>query len=579
MKLNFRVDQSSCWVLLGGFFGIIIATFIGMEFSFIASFLAGFAGLFFLTCKPDTPNVLPCVVFSFLSAGFVVLSSWLNVIFSVFETEEMQSRVIYSFFFTLIVIPFFMAYQHKKRLNTDYKLLHQYAWDRPFIYCGAWVFVGVLFLVFFLWSSLFKLVGITIFEQVFENAYFIAAAIGGGFALAVALLGQHAKIVDTTKQLVETLLAVLAPVIMSIMLLFLMILPFSGVSIIFNTGSASYIMASIVVLGVVIINAIIRDERVCESRLLQWCAKIIAITLPFFAFIALWAVYIRFSQYGLTQKRIDAFILLCFAALYSCSYAWFVLASWWQDWAAVLRRVNIVNALVVLVVCSVMMSPLIDTNHISIWQQKRAFLSGQIKIENFDFAALKFKMGPKGLEALEDIRLAAPTYQAPDLLLGYLKKVDQASNYYNSDGVITAKTDDFMSAIDTYPANTELPAGFMDYILVQETWQVESCLKNKDITADRCVFILADMIGDAKPEVFIFYKNINRPDFFYSIKNGDWKKSYNVDLSRVDNVDNNAFFWSAFKAAIAAKTIKTVPADLKMLKIGDVFVKVLPYTE
>lgn len=585
MKLDLKADNPTLLALIGAVFGVLVF-FAGSDLPWLALFFAMTAGLFFLTCRTNAEDVLHPFAFAAAFAAYLAVCGWLGGAeqdYGVFRYSGFDSKLFYALFLLVIAVPFFMAYIEKGYPNADYRLLHQYAWDRPFLFGGAWLFVGILWAILGIWMALFNAIGIPVFDDVFSNAFFVAGSIGGGYALGVTILMRQERIIGAMRHLAETLFAVLAPVLTALVVVFLLVLPATGIAVVWDIGHTSGYIAAIVMLAITMINAIIRDggQGASNSGLMRLCARVLALTLPVMAFIALMAIQMRISQYGLTPRRIDGAILMTVAMLYACTYAWTAASLWAQDWEAGLRRVNVTNALIVFALCALMLTPIVDLERISVWQQKRALLSGRISPDDFDFGALKFKLGPAGLEALEDIRKAAPGHKESAKLLEALKEVDAAKSHYDWDGRFrpgkqpVVRTSDLASAIDVFPKGAAVPDGFWDWFANSENGEARRCIEHIANKEDRCRILLADVMGDTTYEIFLFRKDEYEVSGFERGTKRDWQRInvYTRDYITPDEL------WKKSRATLDAGNVQVVPTDYKMIRFGDTILEVMPTRE
>lgn len=589
--LRVQVDNPTLLTLMGAVLGLVVRMCLP-EFSWWAFFFGMFCISFMLTFQADQKEVTRTAFYAAGVSAFLAVSGWLSALLlnepNIGEYASRFSKsggslggVFYGAIVFIISAAFFMAYSKKGYWNADYKLLDQYAWGRPLIYVGSWVFVLLVWIILGIWIGLFTVLGISIFKTIFLQPWFVATSIGGAFSLGALILVRQEGIIGSSRALCENLFSVLAPLLALLILLFLAILPITGLDAIWDTGNTNALIASLIVMGILVINAIIRCEGEVTSKLYSLCARLLALTMPVLAVIAYWALAVRVGAYGLTPRRIDAIILMGVASLYAITYAVAAFSCWKTGWENRIRQINVINALVVLVVAAVMVTPIINLRAISAWQQKNALLSGRIAVEHFDFAAMKYRLGKSGVNALEDIRAAAATHPQRALLLAKLNDVTQSENYYEAarkqnDEDVSLKPGEDISAIYVITPANALMTPEMVNALSRQSYEFKECRK---LMADgpksqkRCVLTLVDAYGDQGKEILVMGPHgISR--MLYRKENGTWGQM-SVTL-RIPTVKERPAANEAVRAALLAGLVKAIPTDYKMLNAGGVILQITP---
>ncbi len=574
---TFRVqaDNITVLTLIGGALGFATRMCVP-SFPWWAFFFTAFAVAFVLSYRNEQSDTLKTALYALVISGFLAVCGWLNAVVQntgldagafVRGVGAPLSGSLGGFFYGSIVFiisaAFFMAYSAKGRWNADYMLLDQFAWDRPLIYVGAWFFVGLFWAILGLWMVLFSVLGIPIFKTVFTQPWFISTAIGAAFALGAALLVRQEGILASTRSLVETLGSVLTPMLALLVTLFIVVLPVTGLGPIWETGHTSAMVATLIVFSVLFINAIIRREGCVANRLYALSARVLAVALPVLALLAFWALAERITTYGLTPRRIDAVVLMGIASLYAVTYAVSALTKWRMGWEAQIRRVNVVNALAVLVVAAIMTTPIVNSYALSAWQQKNALLSGRIAVSQFDFAAMKFRLGEPGKKALEDIRAAAAAHAQGPVILEKLAMVDKADSYYDlkrtqgEAGQEPLGMDQLVQAFAVLPAGTPIPDWLADSGK-KASLNIKECQK-QTTPEKRCYMVVTDLYGDAAPEVVVFGMYASN---YVLHRKADGTVTWNYVSPRGGK-------HADLRKALAAGQFDVVTPDFKILKIGD----------
>ncbi len=203
-------------------------------------------------------------------------------------------------------------------------------------------------------------------------------------------------------------LAVLAPVLGAGLLLFLIALPFTGLSALWDaTKSTTPILLACAIGAFILINAVLGDgEEEERGRPLHWGAMGLGLAVLPLAVIAAIATGLRIGQYGFTPDRLWALTFVIVAAAYGVAYL-VTLLRWRQGWAPHLRPANLRLAFALCVLALLLATPIVSFNAISTRDQVARLESGRTRPDRFDWRALAFDFGAPGRRALERLKLAA----------------------------------------------------------------------------------------------------------------------------------------------------------------------------
>ncbi len=120
---------------------------------------------------------------------------------------------------------------------------------------------GLTWLVLLLWSELFKLVGITFFNTLFfATDWFIYLTLGLVTALAVILARTQSRLIDSIQKLFTLIATGLLPLVSLLTLMFIITLPFTGLSAISRHISAAGLLLTLAFLQLILM-AIVRDPQ------------------------------------------------------------------------------------------------------------------------------------------------------------------------------------------------------------------------------------------------------------------------------------------------------------------------------
>ncbi|GAA0300224.1 hypothetical protein GCM10009087_07570 [Sphingomonas oligophenolica] len=306
-----------------------------------------------------------------------------------------------------ITVPLFQTARDEGRARFPYAEVHGHAWTNVVLWCACWAFTGIVFLLAWLLSALFDLIGLHFLRELLEKSWFAAALAGAAFGGALGLLRERDRIVRLLQRVVTAVLAVLAPVLGVGLLLFLVALPFTGLHALWEaTKSTTPILLSCVIGALILANAVIGDgeDEELTNPVLRWGAMALGLAALPLCVIAAIATGLRIDQYGFTPDRLWALVFVILATTYGVAY--FVsLVLGRNQWAARVRPANLRIAFIVAAVALFLATPILSFNAISTADQVARLESGRITPDKFDWAALAFDFGDPGKAALK--RLAA----------------------------------------------------------------------------------------------------------------------------------------------------------------------------
>lgn len=308
-----------------------------------------------------------------------------------------------------IAAPLFQVARDQGGWRLPYPEVHRHAWTNVVIWCAAWLFVGIVWLLVWLLSALFQLIGIDFIHDVIDDAWFAHMLTGGAFGGAVGLLRERDRIVGTLRRVVTAILSVLAPVLGVGLLIFLLALPFTGLAPLWEaTKSTTPILLVCVIGALILANAVIGDSEEDEGKSppLRYGAMALAAAMLPLALIAAVSTGLRINQYGLTPDRLWAVVFTMIATAYGLAYL-VALARRRLDWGEAVRPANLRLAIGLGVLALLLSTPLLSFGAISARDQLARLESGRTTADQFDWAALRFDFGPAGKRALERLKATA----------------------------------------------------------------------------------------------------------------------------------------------------------------------------
>ena len=313
-------------------------------------------------------------------------------------------------FFAILAIPLFQAGFHRRKWATPYAETHFHVWTDAVSGGGAIAFVGLSWLVLWLLHALFSIVGIEAIEALIDTEGFAGAFMGATFGGAMGVLRNQLGILGTLQRVVMLVFALLAVPFAAALLVFLVILLFSGGNALWEaTDAATPVLLACAVAAFVLANSIIRDDDAARSGnvVMQAAALVLAFCIfPLTVFAAI-SMGIRIDQHGLSPERIWALVAIVIATAYGLAY-WIGLARGrMSGWSEHLRVTNLRLAVASCAVALILAFPLVDFGAMSASNQIARLERGEVTVEEFDFDALKWDFGDAGREALAGLARSA----------------------------------------------------------------------------------------------------------------------------------------------------------------------------
>lgn len=302
-----------------------------------------------------------------------------------------------------IAAPLFQAARDAGALRLPYASVHDHAWTNVVLWCACWAFVAVVFALAWLLAALFSLIKIDVLRDLLVKEWFWRLLIGAAFGTGLGVLRENDRVVRLLQRVVATVLAVLAPVLAAGLALFLLALPFTGLSALWKaTSAATPVLLSCAVGALILANAVIGNAADEEKRFapLRFGAMVLAAAILPLAVIAAISTGLRIGQYGYTPERLWAVVFVTLACLYGAAY-WIALVRGRLSWAARVRPANLALACATCAAALVLATPLVGFNAISTRDQVARLESGKVSAEDFDWRALAFDFGAPGREALK----------------------------------------------------------------------------------------------------------------------------------------------------------------------------------
>ena len=271
------------------------------------------------------------------------------------------------------------------RTPVTYQALFTYSWRNFLVTALSGGMAGGVGLILLLWGELFSMIGIEFFAELFAEDWFLFPVLTVAFGLGVFIFRRLAGMIDGITGLLEGLMRLLLPLIVSVAVIFLAALPFTGLQPLWETGNGTAALICLNAFSLLFINAAYQTGGGAPypptvHRLLYAGIAL----LPIISALALYGLYLRVAQYGWTVERCWALVACLLLALFSTGYAAGILRHR-ADWPYSLAQVNRFTGWAVAALMLLANSPLLDFRSISLASQLGRVEAGEIELRDFDF--------------------------------------------------------------------------------------------------------------------------------------------------------------------------------------------------
>lgn len=427
---------------------------------------------------------------SSISPGFIRATSFFVMVFSI------------GFFF--IAHTLVLAGAQDGRRIARYTTYFESGWKLFIQLLFSAFFVGGLWLVLYLGSTMFLLVELRFLRGLIEEAWFSVPVTCFAFSCALHVTDVRPAIVRGIRTLLLVLMAWILPVASLLSLGFLLALPFTGLEVLWKTRHATAMLLSMAAVLVVLVNAAYQtgDGAPAAARTVRLSARVSCFLLLPLTVLGIHALSLRVGDYGWTPDRVIGAACLLVAAGYACGYNWATVGK--GPWLGRIREVNICAAGIVLAVLFALFTPIADPARISVASQMALLEKGRISASAFDYGFLRFQGERYGQEALQRLAAGIPApagMSASDAALVRERAKQAMSLEWRGDNRSVPGVE-IAANLKIWPQGARLPAGFplRDWNLNVESPRLPLCLTKPDRVCDT---FLVDIDGDGRDEVLI----------------------------------------------------------------------------
>ncbi|MBA3582489.1 MAG: DUF4153 domain-containing protein [Gammaproteobacteria bacterium] len=427
----------------------------------------------------------------------------------------------------------------------------------------ASLLASVLFLeliswgVLWLWASLFEIVKISFFKDLFFDYNFaivFCCVFGAVLLIVLRQVKLHEELIDKVFAFSGR---VLSPVLALLSLTFVVVLPFTGLEPLWETKTAAATMLWLIVLSITFFNLAERNQLAATGwrklvRNLSWLGLL---ALPIYCGLAAYAVYLRINQYGWTLDRLWGVWVCIAASLFALSYA-ILAARYGVHWNRFLKPANYMLSLVLLVLLIAPYTPAVNFYAISAHSQAQRILKNPVEPTIEELRYLRFNLGRAGVKQLEKLKIFYEKKGSASLVIDIDRLLKQKKREVE-DAAKDSEIEDYITLI---PVNQAIPEDFRQYLETKEIDLMNRCLE----AGNKCYLFNINMDNYPDSEWVLlkdYYYNTNGYVFSFNTKNSEW--------SQIASLTKSSGCAKNLRDSLMKGEYQAVPAMFKTLKIGN----------
>jgi len=310
-----------------------------------------------------------------------------------------------------IAVPLFQVLRDEGRLRLPVRPVHAYIWSNLIVGAAAAAFVLVTFLLAFLLSELFKLIGLHLLADLLGKGSFPWMLGCAALGAALGILRDRDRMLDTLQRVARAVLSFLAPILAAGLVLFVLALPFTGLAPLWEqTKNTTPIVLACLAGAVILANAAIGigPGEEPEWRPLRWSAAALAAVVLPLAAVAAVSTGKRIAQHGYTPDRLWAGVFVAVAGAVAAVY-FFALVRGRSRWPEAVRQGNVRLACAICLLALLLSLPIVSFGALSTRDQVARLESGGVAPSAFDWRALRSDFGPSGRAALVRLKRSGAT--------------------------------------------------------------------------------------------------------------------------------------------------------------------------
>ncbi len=474
-----------------------------------------------------------------------------------------------------VPLPFLIAAQRPDEGWRSYPALFNHAWAIVVRFAAAWLFVGVFWAVLMLSNALFNIIGLTVIDDLLKVDAVSYGLTGLVLGLAIAVVNELSDYVSP--YLILRLLRLFLPPVLLVMATFVAVLPFRGMSGLFQGLSAAAVLMAMALAAITLVSTALdrADDEAVRAPLMRMMTQALALLLPVVAGLAGYAIWQRVAQYGWTPNRVAAASVAAVVMAYALAYALAVVMR--GAWMAHIRRVNIYMALIVVLGAALWLTPVLDPQRIATRSQIARFADGRTPVETLDLWAIGRQWGRAGKAGLA--RLSADAKGADQArLAARLALLSRAKSRYQfakgavAQGPSEALITDVIRRLPVWPkgrSEAQIRTVLSALHASELTDLRRDCARKTPQGNPGCVLVFADLTPFSKGDEAIMVQMIGGQRVVrmaFRQRAGRYRRAYGVDFRPADGARTDSRADSQIDA-LANGNFTLVPTGTQMLRL------------
>ncbi len=434
---------------------------------------------------------------------------------------------------TFILLPYWQYRLQHGHWRAPYPALFERAWQNALTLALAALFTGLTWMLLGMGAGLFRVVNIDLFQRILTAPAGIALVTGTLMGFGVLIGRTQHRAIQVIRLVLFALCRGLLPLLSLMAVVFLLILPFTGLASLWTTPSAASLLVSVSLLLVVFTNAVYQhhDGQSTYPRWLRHLVDASLLALPVYAGLALYAMHLRIAQYGWTLERFWGVLVVLLVCGYAVGYALAVLRRR-ERWLQGIETANRWMCWTVLATALLASSPVLDGTRISVASQVARLKADPAMLDSKDLLPLRFKMGRRGVEALRELRqdpVVSRDARAVDAISEVLRRETRWSDDRPRHPVDNTLRDVATLQRQLIVAKGS-PAPSPDWwtALVAGRLRAADCLR----VGQECVVLLRDLDGDGADDLLLceLTRYVGAHCMLHVRENGQWRNEAAVNF-------------------------------------------------
>ncbi len=438
----------------------------------------------------------------------------------------------------------------------DYAEIFTDSWRNALVAVLSGALTLGVFGVLMLWGELFRVIGIEFFFDLFTEDWFLFPVLAVVVGLGIFIFRGLANVIGGITSLLQGLMWLLLPLVLTVTVLFLAALPFTGLEPLWDTGNGTALLMALNLFALFGLNAVYQrgDLEPYPLPLHRLLCVGIAL-LPVISLLALYGLYLRVDQYGWTVARCWALMISLLITLFSLGYAGSVVR-FREHWTGKLARVNLPMSILMIALVLLVNSPLLDFRKISLASQQNRVDRGEIALEEFDFFDARENMGRPAYLWMQQI-IEENRDSNPELAQLVFDPVRPAFTGFPMD---PANRIDFRNQVTYRPAPFAIPDTLLEAMQIS---LVAELLRSGRV--EELILFQADLDRDGNPEYILaadYFNTVMAAAF--RLEDNAWRE---LRLTPVQPIPGPG-------QSLTDGEIEVIPPEYYNLKIGDLILQV-----